>query len=62
MPTYIPTLVMNSMMSYVTLEIPKSVQYTLPIVNNKHNNQDIGIHDCLKTKINPSDSNLVLAI
>lgn len=62
MPTYIPTLVMNSMMSYVTLEIPKSVQYTLSIVNNKHNNQDIGIHDCLETEINPSDSNLVFAI
>ena len=30
-------MVMNSMIGYVTVEIPKSVQYTLSIVNNKHN-------------------------
>ncbi len=42
-----PTLVMNSMMSYVTLEIPKSVQYALSIVNNEHNNSknDDFIHE-----------------
>lgn len=42
-----PTLVMNSMVGYVTLEIPKSVQYTLSIVNNKHNNSknDDFIHE-----------------
>jgi hypothetical protein len=42
-----PTLVMNSRMGYVTLEIPKSVQYTLSIVNNKHNNSknDDFIHE-----------------
>ena len=38
---------MNSMVGYVTLEIPKSVQYTLSIVNNKHNNSknDDFIHE-----------------
>ena len=29
-----PTLVMNSMMGYVTVEIQKSIQYRLSVVNN----------------------------